>query len=113
VTSGGPAPLGTLSLLIRKAELIVNATPVGSDGESVLFPIDWVTPAQFVFDLIYQPPVTPLLLGARDQGARAINGLTMLLFQGLAAFEIWTGQAPPEAAMRAALERAVVGRLSS
>jgi len=113
VTSGGPAPLGSLSLLVRKAELIVNATPVGSDGQSVLFPIDWITPAQFIFDLIYQPPVTPLLLGAREQGARAINGLSMLLFQGLAAFEIWTGEAPPEAAMRAALERAVVGRLGS
>jgi shikimate dehydrogenase len=113
VTSGGPAPLGSLSLLVRKAELVVNATPVGSDGESLIFPVDWITPGQFVFDLIYQPPVTPLLRGAREQGARAINGLTMLLFQGLAAFEIWTGQPPPEAAMRAALERAVVGRLNS
>lgn len=112
VTSGGPAPLGSLSLLVRKAELIVNATPVGTDGQSVLFPVEWITAGQFVFDLIYQPPVTPLLLGARGQGARAINGLTMLLFQGLAAFEIWTGQAAPEAAMRAALERAVVGRLN-
>jgi shikimate 5-dehydrogenase len=37
----------------------------------------------------------------------------MLLFQGLAAFEIWTGQPAPEAAMRAALERAVVGGLSA
>ncbi len=113
VTSGGPAPLGSLSLLVKKAELIVNATPVGSDGESVLFPVEWITPGQFVFDLIYQPPVTPLLRGAREQGARAINGLTMLLFEGLVAFEIWTGQTPPEAAMRAALERAVVGRLNS
>ncbi len=113
ITSGGPAPLGSLSLLVRKTELIVNATPVGSDGQSVLFPVEWITPGQFVFDLIYQPPVTPLLLGARDQGARAINGLTMLLFQGLAAFEIWTSQTPPEAAMRSALERAVVGRLGS
>ncbi|HEY4845248.1 MAG TPA: shikimate dehydrogenase [Candidatus Dormibacteraeota bacterium] len=113
VSSGGPAPIGSLSLLVRKAELIVNATPVGSDGQSVLFPVDWITPGHFVFDLIYQPPVTPLVSGARNQGARAINGLTMLLFQGLAAFEIWTGQAPPEAAMRAALERAVVERLTS
>ncbi|TMC45910.1 MAG: shikimate dehydrogenase [Chloroflexi bacterium] len=111
VSSGGPAPLGSLALLVRKAELIVNATPVGSDGQSVLFPIDWITPGHFIFDLIYQPPVTPLVRGARERGARAINGLTMLLFQGLAAFEIWTGQAPPEAAMRAALERAVVERL--
>ncbi|HKV31570.1 MAG TPA: shikimate dehydrogenase [Candidatus Dormibacteraeota bacterium] len=113
VASGGPAPLGSLSLLVAKAELIVNATPVGTDGESVLFPVDWIKPSQFVFDLVYQPPVTPLLRGAREQGARAMNGLTMLLFQGLAAFEIWTGQPPPEAAMRAALERAVVGRLNS
>ena len=61
--------------------------------------------------MIYQPAVTPLVRGARERGARAINGLTMLLFQGLAAFEIWTGQPPPEAAMRAALERAVVEQL--
>jgi shikimate dehydrogenase len=113
VTSGGPSPLGSLSLLVRKVELIVNATPVGSDGQSVPFPVDWITPAQFVFDLIYQPALTPLVLGAREQGARAINGVSMLLFQGLAAFEIWTGQPPPEAAMRAGLERAVVGPLSS
>jgi shikimate dehydrogenase len=113
VSSGGPAPLGSLSLLVRKVDLIVNATPVGSDGEAVPFPIEWITPGQFVFDLIYRPQVTRLVQGARDQGARAINGLAMLLFQGLAAFEIWTGQPAPEAAMRAALERAVVGRLSS
>src|SRR3979411_70274 len=112
VTSGGPAPLGSLSLLVRKAELIVNATPVGSDGESVLFPLDWITPTQFIFDLIYQPPVTPLVRGARERGARAMNGLTMLLFQALAPLKIGTGQPPPEAEMRAALERAVVGRLN-
>jgi shikimate dehydrogenase len=111
VTSGGPSPLGSLSLLVRKVELIVNATPVGSDGQSVPFPVEWVNPTQFVFDLIYRPPLTPLVIGARARGARAINGLTMLLFQGLAAFEIWTGQPAPEAAMRAGLERAVVGHL--
>jgi shikimate dehydrogenase len=113
VTSGGPSPLGSLSLLVRKVDLIVNATPVGSDGQSIPFPVEWVTPAQFVFDLVYRPPLTPLVLAARERGARAINGLTMLLFQGLAAFEIWTGQPAPEAAMRAGLERAVVGRLTS
>ncbi|MEA2669768.1 MAG: shikimate dehydrogenase, partial [Chloroflexota bacterium] len=113
VSSGGPAPLGSLSLLVRKVDLVVNATPVGSDGEAVPFPVEWITPSQFIFDLIYRPLVTRLVQGARDQGARAINGLTMLLFQGLAAFEIWTDQPAPEEAMRAALERAVVGRLSS
>jgi shikimate dehydrogenase len=106
VATGGPTPLGSLSL-------VVNATPVGTDGRSVLFPIEWITPAQFVFDLIYQPAVTPLVEGARDRGARAINGLTMLLFQAFAAVEIWTGQPPPEAAMRGALERAVLDRLGA
>jgi shikimate dehydrogenase len=113
VASGGPTPLGALSLVVRKVELIVNATPVGSDGQATMFPIDWLTPGHFVFDLIYQPAITPLVRGARARGARAINGISMLLLQGLAAFEIWTGKAAPEAAMRAALERAVVGRLTS
>jgi shikimate dehydrogenase len=111
VAAGGPTPMGSLSLVVRKVDLIVNATPVGIDGGGVLFPIEWITPAQFVFDLVYQPPLTPLLRGARERGARAINGLSMLLFQALAAFEIWTGQPAPEAAMRTALERAVLEQL--
>src|SRR6202022_2352181 len=112
VASGGPAPLGSLSLLVRKVDLIVNATPVGTDGQAVPFPVEWIMPSHFVFDLVYEPPLTPLVRAARERGARAINGLTMLLYQGLAAFEIWTGQAAPEAAMRTALERAVLGRLN-
>jgi shikimate dehydrogenase len=112
VAGGGPTPFGSLSLVVKKVDLIVNATPVGSDGQAVLFPIEWITPGHFVFDLVYEPQLTPLVVGARDRGARAINGLTMLLFQGLASFEIWTGQPAPEAAMRAALERAVLERLT-
>jgi shikimate dehydrogenase len=82
------------------------------DGASTPFPIEWIVPTQFVFDLVYDPPVTPLVRGARARGARAINGLTMLVHQALASFEIWSGRPAPEGAMRAALERAVVGRLS-
>ena len=113
VPAGGAAPLGSLSLLIKKIDLIVNATPVGADGESVLFPVTWITPQQFVFDLIYHPALTPLVRGARERGARAVNGLSMLLFQALNSFEIWTGQPAPEAEMRASLERAVLDRLPS
>ena len=112
ISRGGPTPLGSLSLVVPKVDLIVNATPVGTDAAATPFPIEWITPTQFVFDLIYDPPVTPLVRGARGRGARAINGLTMLLQQGLASFEIWTGTQAPEGAMRAALERAVVGRLT-
>jgi len=112
IANGGPTPLGSLSLVVPKVDLIVNATPVGSDGQSRPFPIEWITPTHFLFDLIYYPPVTPLVTGARARGARAINGLTMLLQQGLASFEIWTGTPAPEPAMRAALQRAVVGRFA-
>jgi shikimate dehydrogenase len=113
ITEGGPAPLGSLSLLLKKADLIVNATPVGSDGTEAPFPVNWITPQQFVFDLLYHPALTPLIRGARERGARAINGLHMLLYQAMDAFEIWTGQRAPEPAMRTSLERAVLERLSS
>jgi shikimate dehydrogenase len=110
IRRGGPAPFGSLAMVVRGVDLIVNATPVGADGTSQLFPVEWIAPTQFVFDLVYHPPLTPLVRGARERKARAINGLTMLLNQGLNAFEIWTGRPAPEPAMRAALERAVVGR---
>ena len=113
ITEGGPAPLGSLSLLTKKADLIVNATPVGSDGAETPFPVNWITPQQFVFDLLYHPALTPLIRGARERGARAINGLHMLLYQAMDAFEIWTGQPAPEPAMRTSLERAVLERLTS
>ena len=112
ISKGGPTPLGSLALVVPRVSLIVNATAVGSDGRSHPFPIEWIAANQFVFDLVYDPPQTPLVRGARLRGARAINGLSMLLHQGLASFEIWAGRPAPEAEMRAALERAAVGRLS-
>ncbi len=111
VEAGGPTPFGSLSLIVRRVDLIVNATPVGLDGASLLFPAEWIRPEQLVFDLLYNPPLTPLVRAARERGARAVNGLSMLLHQGTAAFEIWTGKPAPEAAMRAALERSVLGQL--
>jgi shikimate dehydrogenase len=89
---------------IRDAELIVNATPVG------LLPSDapLLTRADFrrdqmVFDTIYSPPRTKLLEEAAAAGARVANGLSMLLHQGAAAFEIWFNRPAPLDAMRAAL----------
>jgi shikimate dehydrogenase len=112
VAAGGPTPIGSLALLVKKVELIINATPVGTDGKTMLFPAEWLTPSHFVFDLVYSPALTPLVGAARERGARAVNGLSMLLFQALAAFEIWVGQPAPEGPMRAALERAVLEHLT-
>ena len=60
-----------------------------------------------VIDLVYRPRRTAVLAAAEARGLRTVDGLGMLVHQGALAFERWTGQAPPVAIMRAALERAL------
>jgi shikimate dehydrogenase len=83
-----------------EADLVVNATPLGLAGEQL--PLPRLGPGQAVVDLIYQPPVTPLLALARDAGAAAFGGLGLLLQQAALSFEIWTGQVAPLDVMSAA-----------
>ena len=45
-----------------------------------------------MYDIIYNPEKTPLLLNAKKLGAKAINGLDMLILQGMEAFKLWTGK---------------------
>lgn len=87
-------------------QLIVNCTSAGMVPrvdempwvEGVPFPIE-VT----VYDMIYRPAQTRLMRMAEVHGGRAIGGLGMLVRQGAAAFEIWTGRAAPvDVMMRAA-----------
>ena len=59
-----------------------------------------------VADIVYKPLKTRLMKQAEAAGARAINGLGMLAWQGARSFELWTGSAPPvDAMMAAALEQ--------
>ena len=83
--------------------LVVNATPLGMSGGDAL-PVDPVSlhGDQAVVDLVYHPADTPLLTAARAQGAKAVNGLGMLLHQAARSFTQWTGQPAPLGAMRAA-----------
>ena len=87
----------------RDADLVVNATPVGMDGDGST-PIDpaHLVPGQLVVDLVYQPAITPLMQAARTRGAVAVNGLGMLIHQAARAFTLWTGEAPPVPVMSAA-----------
>jgi shikimate dehydrogenase len=95
----------------RDCDLIIHATPVGMrPGDPSLLPPEAFRKGQLVFDLIYNPAVTPLLATARAAGARTSNGLGMLLHQGVRAFHLWTGRKPPVAVMRAALEKALKAR---
>jgi len=96
----------------REVDLIINATSLGLQPGDPL-PIDLdrfpLTDTKAVYDVIYRPDETPLLACAREAGARAVNGLGMLLRQGARAFEIWTGRPAPLDVMNAALRKEVYG----
>ena len=89
---------------LRSFDLIVNTTSVGMAGES--FPglvLSGLKHGLAVYDMVYAPPVTPLLSQARGCGVPAANGAGMLVAQGEAAFAIWTGRAAPKGCMAGAL----------
>ena len=90
------------------SQLLVNATPIGMKDEDAL-PIDasLLHPGLYVYDLVYNRPVTPLVKEATRKRLRAVTGLGMLLYQGAIAFEIWTGKKAPVAVMRRALKEAL------
>jgi shikimate dehydrogenase len=87
--------------------LVINATSLGLKPEDAL-PIDlnWLESKKppRVFDMIYRPRETPLLLAARKVGCQTANGMGMLLHQGARALELWTGRPAPVGVMRSALE---------
>jgi shikimate dehydrogenase len=110
VRSYGPTDDGFLESITR-CQLLVNCTPVGtrhSDAEGQS-PVDGKTiPAgALVFDLVYNPPVTPLLAAAQARGARVIGGLAMLVYQAAASFKLWTGLEAPTGLMLAEARRAL------
>jgi len=102
---GSAAPVSDLATHLATADLLVNATSVGMDAAST--PVDdrtlaTVADSVLVADLIYLPPVTPLLAAAEARGLRTLNGLGMLVHQAAEAFEHWTGLPAPLAEMRRA-----------
>lgn len=94
-----------LARALDACSLIVNATSLGmgSDHVPAELPLAGIGPEHVVNDLVYRVGGTPWLHAAALRGARTVDGLGMLLFQGVAAFEQWTGLGAPVEAMRAAL----------
>ena len=88
IERGGAVGIDQMRAAVEGADLVVNATPAD------LPPVFWLGPGQRLFDL---------------RSRRSTEGRAMLLHQGAASFEIWTGKAAPLAVMRAALERAAEG----
>ena len=106
-----PVNGGPLESVSAQADLIVNCTSLGmlhgeAEGRT---PIDGrlIPPGALVYDLVYNPPETPLLREARGAGARTLGGLPMLVYQGAASFERWTGREAPVEVMFRAAERAL------
>ncbi len=93
---------GDLDRWVSQARVIVNATPVGQKNEFPVIPVGAISPEVVLVDLVYRPPVTPLIEAARAKGAIAHSGLGMLLHQAALSFEIWTGVEAPMDAMSAA-----------
>ncbi len=92
----------------READVIVQCTPLGMKmtDSSPLTPESFRA-GQRAFDLVYMYPETAFMAAAKAGGAKAANGLGMLLHQGARAFAIWTGVEPRVDEMRKALEQAV------
>ena len=97
-----------LAGVLPDIDLIINGTSLGmSPDDPALLPEGALTSQHLVYDMVYKPLLTPLVATARAAGARAINGLPMLLWQGVQSFEWWFDRPAPVTAMRAGLEAAV------
>ena len=107
--AGGTGRVASTDEVVR-AELVVNATPLGLAGSAPGdLPVNpaLLGPGQLVVDLVPNPAVTPLMRAARHAGCMTAGGLGMLVHQGALAFERWTGRAAPLGVMRAAAVRAL------
>ncbi len=97
-----------------QCDLVVNCTSLGMTGwpgpDETPIPADLIPPDALVCDLVYNPRETTLLREAASSGARTLGGLPMLVYQGAAAFEIWTGVTAPARVMFAAAEAALAAR---
>ncbi|MBL8025587.1 MAG: shikimate dehydrogenase [Fibrobacteres bacterium] len=79
---------------VKEADLLINSTPIGMGALAKETPVDkkLLHSGLTVFDMVYAPPVTRLLREAKASGAKTVQGIDMLVCQGMASFEMWTGK---------------------
>ncbi|MBM3156818.1 MAG: shikimate dehydrogenase [Chloroflexi bacterium] len=96
---------------LMECDLLVNCTSVGMKNNEAQnqLPIDvrLIPTRALVYDVVYNPVETPLLAAARQAGARTMGGLPMLVYQGAAAFELWTGRPAPVDIMMSTAKKAL------
>ncbi len=90
------ADMGLLEFCLQESDILINGTNVGmGDDDTSLVPKEFLYKDLIVTDVIYHPAYTRLLQDAKSIGCQVMNGKYMLLYQGAAAFKIWTGQDMP------------------
>lgn len=79
---------------IEEVELLIDSTPVGMLPQKEVAPVipgEFLHEGMLVVDLVYNPRETCLLKAAKEAGAKTLDGLGMLIYQGIEAFRLWTG----------------------
>jgi shikimate dehydrogenase len=96
---------------LQDSDVLINATSVGMNPEAnqSIVPQRFLRSDLTVMDIVYNPVETKLAKDAKAAGARVVSGVEMLIYQGAASFEIWTGRAAPIEVMR----KAALNKLSS
>ena len=106
-----PLKDAVIKSLIKDVDIVINTTSVGmKKSDPPLFDYSLLREDLTVVDIIYNPAETKLLKAARKVGAKTVNGLGMLIYQGALAFKIWTGKEAPTEEMKKVLEEELYGR---
>lgn len=96
---------------ISSADILINATSVGMlpETDQSIIPKELLHDRLTVFDIVYNPKETRLLIEAREKGCAIVYGYKMLLYQASKQFELFTGRQAPLPAMESALAQALEG----
>jgi shikimate dehydrogenase len=108
---GGALSPDAIKTNLQDSDVLVNATSAGMKpnlSQSLVGP-EWLRSDLAVMDIVYNPVETKLAKDAKAAGAKVVSGVEMLIYQGAASFEIWTGRAAPIEVMR----KAALNKLSS
>lgn len=102
-------PWNTTFQIPEDTDVLVNATSIGLyDGDAKIdIHLDSLKDTTVVADVIFNPPETWLIREARDRECKTLDGLGMIVNQGVTSVEYWTGLRPDPSVMRAAVEKAL------
>ncbi len=96
---------------LKDIDVIVNTTPLGMyPTNSTVLEKSEIPEGKVVMDIVYNPVLTKFLTYAKERGCKIINGLEMLLQQGMKQFELWTELKAPEDVMRKELNNIFVDK---